>query len=126
MRVGKKLIAFEDKINTYFLKCELDGTYPDEAGLILHLGLAKEDYAKYRDNADGNYAGFARCLESARLRRESIIVRDIYSSDSKSPSGKIFLARQSGNGGLSDKLPNDAKKVTIEVSLGGGAAEQFE
>jgi len=123
MKVGKNLIAFEDKINTYFLKCELDGTYPDEAGLILHLGLTKEAYDKYRDNAGGRYSGFSRCLESARLRRESIIVRDIYSSESRSPTGKIFLARQPGNGGLSDK--QEQKKVTIEISLG-DAAEQFE
>ena len=125
MRVSKKLIVFEEKIDAYFLKCELEEIYPDEAGLILHLGISREIYEKYRDNADGKHTGFSRVLESARLKRESIIVRGIYSAAS-SPSGKIFLARQPANGGLSDKLPPESKKLTVEVILNSDMPEVFD
>ena len=125
MRVSKKLIAFKEKIDAYFLKCEREEIYPDEAGLILHLGIPREVYEKYRDNEDGAFAGFSRVLESARLKRESIIVRGIYSAAS-SPSGKIFLARQPANGGLSDKLPPESKKVTVEVILNADALGAFD
>jgi len=118
MKISKKLIEFEEKINAYFLKCKLDETYPDEAGLVLHLGLTKERYDAYKENSDGKYAGFSRCIHNACLRRESIIVRDIYTSGSAA-TGKIFLARQPGNGGLTDKLSQEQKKVMIEVVVGG-------
>jgi len=125
MRVSKKLIEFEEKIDAYFLKCELGEIYPDEAGLILHLGIPREVYEKYRDNEGGAYTRFSRVLESARLRRESIIVRGIYSAAS-SPSGKIFLARQVANGGLSDKIPPDNKKLTVEVILNSDTPGAFD
>ncbi|MCL2409447.1 MAG: DNA-packaging protein [Oscillospiraceae bacterium] len=124
MRVSKKLIEFEEKIDAYFLKCELGEIYPDEAGLILHLGISREVYEKYRDNEGGAYGGFSRVLESARLRRESVITRGIYSSSGS--SGRIFLARQPANGGLSDKLPPDNKKLSIEVLLNSDTPGAFD
>ena len=124
MKLSKKLIDFENKINEYFLKCEQKATYPDEAGLILHLGLSKKTYEKHRDNTDGKHAGFSRALCSARLRRESVIVRDLVANGSG--TGKMFVARQPSNGGLNDKPRDEPKKVTFEVLIGGESAGQFE
>lgn len=121
MKLNKKLIDFEGKIDAYFDKCRAQEIYPDEAGLILHLGITKELYDEYKENADDKYSEYARCIDNARLRRESIIVRDIYASSSAA-TGKIFLARQPGNGGLTDKQAQEQKKLMIEVVIG----EEFD
>ena len=125
MKPDKKAPAFQKKIEDYFQECERDGIYPDEAGLILHLKLDKETYDRYKNNAKGTPAGYMRYLEDARLRRESIIVRDIYSNE-KSPTGKIFLARQPENGGLCDKAPQTSAKTTVEVLIDGKPVNHFE
>ena len=125
MKISKKATVFQKKINDYFLNCELDGIYPDEAGLILHLELDKETYENFKNNRKGTPAGYMRCLEDARLRRESILVRDIYSNE-KSSTGKIFLARQPGNGGLCDKAAQASEKTTVEVLIDGEPVDHFD
>ena len=121
MKASKRLIEFENRIEAYFAHCEAQRSYPDEAGLILHLGIDREEYDRYRDNEGGKYAMYARAVEAARLKRESILVRGIYSTDTKSTTGKIFLARQPNNGGLTDKTGGEQKKLTVEVLLDGEA-----
>jgi hypothetical protein len=121
----KTVKDFENRVAGYFEECRAAGTYPDEAGLILHLGLEREAYEGYQSGAEGK--GYAACLRKAKLRRESIIVRDIYGTD-KASTGKIFLARQESNGGLSDK-PRDetgGKKAAIEVRINGGYNGEFD
>ncbi len=108
---------FEDRIDRYFTECAQTGAYPDEAGMILYLGLEREEYDRYLGGAEGK--GWAACLKKARLRRESIIVRDLYASE-KATTGKIFLARQVNNGGLSDKPREDSPMMTIDVKISGG------
>ena len=121
MRKSKKLSEFKERIEEYFESCDEQKSYPDEAGLILHLEIDRQTYDKYRDDEDGRYAGYSCAIEEARLRRESILVRGIYSTDTKSATGKIFLARQPNNGGLTDKIGGEQKKLTVEVLLGGEA-----
>ena len=108
---------FESKISAYFSDCEETGAYPDEAGMILYLGLEREDYDRYITGGDGK--GYAAALKKARLRRESIIVRDLYASE-KATTGKIFLARQINNGGLTDKPREETQTMTIDVKINGG------
>ena len=113
----KTVGELEGKISAYFAQCAETGAYPDEAGMILYLGLEREDYEKYLGGDSGK--GYAACFKKARLRRESIIVRDLYASE-KATTGKIFLARQTNNGGLSDKPSPPQQTMTIDVKLNGG------
>ena len=113
----KTIKEFEDRIDQYFSECGEAGAYPDEAGMILYLGLEREDYDRYLGGAEGG--GWAVCLKKARLRRESILVRDLYASE-KATTGKIFLARQVNNGGLSDKPKEESQTMTIDVKISGG------
>lgn len=121
----KSVKEFENRISGYFEDCRSAGAYPDEAGLILHLGLERETYERFMNGVEGK--GYASCLRKAKLRRESIIVRDIYGTD-KASTGKIFLARQESNGGLSDKPREEAggRKATIEVRINGGYNGEFD
>ena len=125
MGKSRKLIEFEESVNSYFDRCEATGEYPDEAGLIVALGISRKTYDMYLANADGKYEGYARCLDAARLRRESKIVREIFSTE-KSATGKMFLARQPENGGLSDKPREQEQKVTFAVVMDGNAVDYFE
>jgi hypothetical protein len=113
----KTIKEFEDRIDRYFAECGAAGAYPDEAGMILYLGLEREAYDRYLGGEEGK--GWAGCLKKARLRRESIIVRDLYASE-KATTGKIFLARQVNNGGLSDKPREESQTMTIDVKISGG------
>lgn len=128
----KSVRDMENKVQAYFAFCGEQNIFPDEAGLILFLGISEEMYEKYKSRSLKRYAPFALCLERARLRRESILVRDIYASAARAPTGKMFLAKQAENGGLTDrpkkeeKLEKPAvKKESIELRIGSGA-EFFE
>ncbi len=112
----KTIKAFEQEIAAYFSMCETNGVFPDEAGLILYLGIDRDAYARCYNGEWGK--GYAACLKKAELKRESIAVRDIYGSD-KSSTGKIFVARQPENGGKSDKPKETAPKVALDVRIGG-------
>jgi hypothetical protein len=116
------LQEFSARIDGYFEMCAAEGAYPDEAGMLLHVGIDRRTFDAYmRGNAR---AGYKKCLEDARLRRESIITREIYASKTSS-TGKVFLLKQPGNGGLTEKDGGAAPSLTVEVVLG-DAAERFE
>lgn len=122
-KLFKSIKTFENRINAYFSECRTNSNYPDEAGLILYLGLERESYDRYLNGGEGK--GYATALRKAQLKRESIIIREIYGSD-KASTGKIFLARQTSNGGLSDKPREDMQKVTIDVRINGESTGQFD
>lgn len=113
---------FEKAIESYFTACEEEGIFPDEAGLILFLGLEREEYDRLKDGKRGK--AYAAALSRARLKRESIIVRELYNTE-KAATGKIFVARQPENGGLTDKPKEAAAPVTVEVRLAGAGDDPF-
>jgi hypothetical protein len=115
----KEDISLQAKIDEYFDKCKEDNVYPDEAGMIIYLGICRDTLENYLSNENGKYPGFSTPIKNARLRRESMTVRDIYKSDSKEATGKIFIAKQPSNGGLIDRPVNDNSGLTIKVDLGG-------
>ncbi len=98
----KSLREMEEKVRSYFETCENEGVFPDEAGLIYHLGISRKMYDSYMKAELRRYKPFALCLERARLRRESILVREIFAAANRTPTAKLFLARQAGNGGLAE------------------------
>jgi hypothetical protein len=127
----KEMKSFKEmqrRVNEYFTLCEEQNLFPDEAGLILHLGISEEMYEAYRTRDRRRFIPFRLCLENAQLRRESILVRGIFSSDKKSAAGKIFLARQPENGGLSEQelTAKPDNKQALEVKFSPGARQYFE
>jgi hypothetical protein len=85
-------------------------------------------YEKYQTAGLRRYLPFRLCIENARLRRESILVRRIYASEKRTPAGAIFLVGQEENGGLTAPPPSarEEKKQTLEVRMGPGVREYFE
>ena len=116
---------FKNGIDGYFRQCESEERFPDEAGLILHLRLSVADYDRRKGNTDGKSREYARLLEEARLKRESIIARELYSSGAKGTTGKIFLAKQAKNSGMSETAAEEGKLI-IEVRMSGSGADFFD
>ena len=123
-REKRTAAEFEQAIESYFKHCEEQGAFPDEAGMILFLGLDREEYDRLRAGRRGR--AYADAISRARLRRESIIVRELYQTE-KSATGKIFVARQPENGGLTDR-PREAavSPPAVKVRLGGAGDNPFD
>jgi hypothetical protein len=119
------LLQFKHGIDAYFEECEREGNYPDEAGMILRLGIDKKTFDRYLTGEQPRYAGFLRCILAARLRRESIVMRDLYASRLSSPTGKLLLSRLPDRSEPPERSDAPPPKLTVEV-LFGGAAEAFE
>jgi triphosphoribosyl-dephospho-CoA synthetase len=122
-REKRTVEEFDKEIESYFKTCQEEGIFPDEAGLILFLGLEQEEYRRLREGKRGK--GYAAAISRARLRRESIIVRELYNTE-KAATGKIFVARQPENGGLTDKHKEAAAPVTVKVRLAGAGENPFD
>ena len=105
---------FERVIDAYFAQCEADGTFPDEAGMICALGLMREQF----DRLLAESGRRSRLLHNARLRRESLLTRELYATD-KAATGKIFLARQPSAGSMSDKPQVAEPRLSVEVHIAG-------
>ena len=119
------LQRFKNGIDGYFEECEKEERFPDEAGLILHLRLSVADYERRKGNTDGRSGEYSRLLEEARLKRESIIARELYSSGVKGTTGKIFLAKQAKNSGISE-IDAEEGKLVIEVRMSGSGKGFFD
>jgi hypothetical protein len=117
-----KLSEFKQGIDAYFEDCERDGIFPDEAGMVLRLGIDKKVFDRYLTNGQSRYAGF---ILAARLRRESIITRDIYAARLSPPTGKLLLSRLPDGGEAQERAAAPKPKLTVEILLG-GEAEDFE
>ncbi len=122
-------VDLKTRIDEYFTECEKTGTFPDEAGMRVFLGISKDTVERYLSNEDGKYGGFAAVIKNARDKRESMLVRDIYQSGAKEATGKIFLSKQPTNGGLSDRQDNSGDgQINVHVAFGnidGKDAENF-
>jgi hypothetical protein len=108
------LTNFRQGIDEYFALCGENGDYPDEAGLILHLGLDKDEFDALLTGGSRK-SGYRRAILDSRLRRESIITRDIYTEKLKSPTGKLLLSPQLGGSASTDEEAQEPGKVIIEV-----------
>ena len=132
----KSLREMEEKVSEYFDMCEQSGDFPDEAGLIYHLGISRDMYEQYARGELRRYKPFALCLERAKLRRESILVREIFAaSASRTPTAKLFLAKQVENGGLVEPPKVGGKsggggkkdeKPVVEVKMSGSGKGFFD
>lgn len=111
------LSEFKRKIDAYFDECAAADAFPDEAGLLLALGLTREEHERIlAGNAKSN--GRLRALQDARLRRESLLTRELFATE-KTATAKIFLARQPFAGAMSEKPREATETTTVEVRLVG-------
>jgi hypothetical protein len=110
------ILEFRRKIDEYFDACAEDGIFPDEAGLLLLLNLGYDDLDRILYGGELRTRSARRALLDARLRRESLLTRELFATD-KAATGKIFLARQVASGALSDKPRDTADAATIQVTL---------
>lgn len=109
--------SLEKAVDDYFLQCENQGVFPDEAGMLIFLNISRPTLSRY--NEDEEMKGiFARAGE----RRESWLAQAI-SAEPKLAQGLSFLLKQKKNGGYSDRPDGgEAQKVIIEMHGVGGDA----
>jgi hypothetical protein len=91
----KSLRDMEEKVSAYFEQCAAEARSRTRRVLstIWHIADMYDRYARAELK---RYRPFALCLERARLRRESILVREIFASENRSPTAKLFLVKQAG------------------------------
>jgi hypothetical protein len=108
-----QITEFKEIIDEYFAECEEKSLFPDEAGLILRLGITKDECEALLSTEKGPKRAFSNALKNARLRRESLISRDIFASG-KNTTGKVFLLKQPANG-AADSRREDGLEFIIRI-----------
>ena len=115
--------TLEKKIDEYFANCP-DSQFPDEAGMLLDLGLFEEDVS-YLCEDDPKSGEYQRIFKRAQLRRESWLNRKA-AIDSKNSSAYFNLLKQEKNGGYtSTSTPNKGSSLRLIVD-GVGGMEAFK
>lgn len=108
--------ALEAKCQKYRNLCKAEETFPDEAGLLLYLGLSRDMKNRYESDEDG---GYAEVFKKHAAIRESLLVREIFRNP-RGASAYTFLLKQPENGGYGDKqqAEND-EKYQLELVIQG-------
>lgn len=105
-------------IDAYFDECAQSSVFPDEAGMMLRLGIDHDNLEEMLQNAGKRHSKYRKAIINARLRRESLLTREIFAAESRSPTGKIFLSRQNAGGGLTDKsVPQPSAKEHVQFAI---------
>ena len=95
-------------------------TFPDHAGMLLHLGLYQDEVNQLCEGDTAKAAEYRRVFEYAELRRESWLSR-VAASDSKLASGAFNLLKQQKNGGYTTAaVPNKGSALRLIVDGIGG------
>lgn len=112
-------------IDDYFDLVLKKDVLPDEAGMLLFLGLRKRDFDYYCSEENKHREAYIDILEEAQLRRESYLSR-VMSSDNKRAQGCMNALKQEKNGGYGDKPDKGAKKIEVIVSGMPGGMDAFK
>ena len=122
-RKYKDAVEMRAAVEKYIADCEEKGVFPDEAGMILALGLKKrmiEHYCSETENPDGGWQDYKDIFEDAKLEREHFLVQRM-TSDNKAAQGCLNALKQPANGGYIDRPPDTGKvELTIKVAGVGG------
>ena len=103
-----------------------DKTFPDYAGMLLHLGMFPDEVAILCDDERNKRAPeFRRAFQYAELKRESWLAR-IAASDSKLASGAFNLLKQSNNGGYTTVSKTDKGNALRIIVDGVGGMDAFK
>lgn len=120
----------KDEMKKYFEICEEDGDkFPDEAGMMLFLGLiAEKDREKFTDDSNPNAEEYRKVFRWAGMMRETWLNEKIASAENcKSINAYIHLLKQEKNGGYIDKSGDKGGKTELKIKIDGvGGMAAFE
>jgi len=120
-----KLVDLKKAIDAYFDRCDAQGVFPDEAGMMIQLKLRKKDIERLTDDETNPRADLYRdVFEEAMLRRKSDLMRRMV-SDPKIANGCMNALKQLENGGLTDK-PLENMDRTVHVKVAASDEELFK
>lgn len=127
----------EKGINDYVRMCEREDKFPDEAGMLLYLGISKAGMKKYcgyddqselvekkKFNPDDTY-GYKQVFEHAALIRESWLARKM-AADGKGANGYMNLLKQPSNGGYKDRYQDEGDRAITINLVGVGGETNFK
>ena len=117
--------ALKKQIDEYFDNLP-SSVFPDEAGMLLELGLFPDEVSELCDEDQNRKAGeFRRVFQYAELKRESWLAR-VAASDSKLASGAFNLLKQGKNGGYTSVSNKEKNSTLLRVVDGVGGADAFK
>lgn len=113
-------------VDEYFTACELNGSFPDFAGMKVALRLYDSDIDAFTAEDNPDREEYIKVLENARDRRESWLSRRMV-EEPKAANGCMNALKQEKNGGYMDKSKDkEAPTVKIEFSSIPGGMRAFE
>ena len=125
-RKYKDADAMRAAAEAYIEDCKARDVFPDEAGMILALGLKRrmiERYCSETENPEG-FQDYKDIFEDAKLEREHFLVQRM-TSDNKAAQGCLNALKQPANGGYIDR-PLDTGKVEVTLKVSGiGGMDKF-
>jgi len=102
-------------IDEYFAKCEEEGTFPDNAGLRLYLGLSQDEVNRLCDpETNDKWKAYRKEFDRARDMRESWLVREA-AKGGKNSSAIMNILKEGDNGGYAKPEKQHAiVRITID------------
>lgn len=110
--------ALAEAIDNYFLECEKENIFPDNAGMRIYLDISQDTEERYLKQNE-----YAEILKKAQDRRESWLTRRVMSDNAKTVTGAIFALKQAKNGGWRDiQETSGAMNITLNLPTSEGKA----
>lgn len=110
--------ALAAAIDNYFLECEKENIFPDNAGMRIYLDISQDTEERYLKQNE-----YAEILKKAQDRRESWLTRRVMSDNAKTVTGAIFALKQAKNGGWKDiQETSGAMNITLNLPTSEGKA----
>lgn len=124
-------------VDAYFKKCEEEGEFPAEPGMLIFLGIGRTAYDAYCGRtdtsevenlpkfSDADKFGYKAVFEEAALKREDWLAKKM-AADGKGANGYMNLLKQKANGSYKDRPADDeSKAITINL-IGVGGEGNFK
>ena len=119
-RPYKSADELKEKMQEYFTDCDVDGVFPDEAGMRIYLDLGHESYRSYMDDKD-----YEKVFDWAMDMRESWAARRL-AAEPRSAQAFLNILKQTSNGGWVDRK-TDKGDNTLSLKIAGvGGEEAFK
>lgn len=103
----------ENSIKAYFAKCEAEGRFPTESGMLLYLGWVGEKGERLKKKPQ-----YSVVLESASLYRQDWLENKMV-TDGRCANGCMNALKQEKNGGYVDKTQTNNKQKSLKVIMTG-------
>lgn len=111
---------FDKLVCDYLDNCDNNNVFPDEAGMILSLGISEREYKLLCGKEE-----YTDTITRAKLFRESWLAR-VMVSDNKRAQGCLNALKQEKNGGYIDRPIDRNEPRTLTIKLSGVGQEAFK